>query len=379
MKAVHFGAGNIGRGFVGLLLSGAGYELVFADVADALIEGLKAADSYQVHEVGDDPRTHVVRGFSAINSAKELDSLVEAIAGADVVTTAVGAHILKFVAPAIAAGIAARPPRSERIAVMACENAINATDILAGEIAKRYLGDDLAERAIFANTAVDRIVPNQDPNAGLDVTVENFFEWAIDRTPFGGAEPTIPGVTWVDDLEPYIERKLFTVNTGHATSAWFGYAAGVHKLSDALADPAIAAKVAAVLAETASLIVAKHGVDPEVQAAYVAKILKRFANPYLPDTVERVGRAPLRKLSRNERFISPASQLAERGMSRDALLEAIGAGLLFDVDSDPEAVELQRLLAGESAEAFTEKVTGLTADHPLYADVVKVVAERQAL
>jgi len=378
MKAVHFGAGNIGRGFVGLLLNGAGYELVFADVAEALIDALKAADSYQVHEVGDDPRTHVVRGFSAINSAKEPEALVEAIAGADVVTTAVGAHILRFVAPAIAAGIAARPAEAGRVAVMACENAINATDILAAEIAKNYPGDDLAAKAIFANTAVDRIVPNQDPNAGLDVTVENFFEWAIDRTPFGGAEPDIPGVTWVDDLEPYIERKLFTVNTGHATSAWFGYAAGVHKLSDALAEPEIAKKVAAVLAETASLIVAKHGVDPTVQAAYVAKILKRFANPYLPDTVERVGRAPMRKLSRNERFISPASQLAERGMPRDALLSAIGAGLMFDAEGDPEAAEVQSLLATETAEGFVDKVTGLTPDHPLYADVVKVVAARQA-
>ena len=62
MKAVHFGAGNIGRGFVGLLLDGAGYDLVFADVADALIEGLQQSDSYSVHEVGDDPRTTVVRG-----------------------------------------------------------------------------------------------------------------------------------------------------------------------------------------------------------------------------------------------------------------------------------------------------------------------------
>jgi len=94
MLAVHFGAGNIGRGFVGLLLSNAGYDLVFADVADALIEGLQNSESYSVHEVGDDPRTTVVRGYSALNSAKQAAELTDAIARADVVTTAVGAHIL---------------------------------------------------------------------------------------------------------------------------------------------------------------------------------------------------------------------------------------------------------------------------------------------
>ncbi len=378
MKAVHFGAGNIGRGFVGLLLHNAGYELVFADVAEALIARLKDADSYVVHEVGEDPRTHEVRGFSALNSAAEAEALTAAIASADLVTTAVGAHILKFVAPAIAAGIAARPADGARIAVMACENAINGTDILAAEVRKAYPGDDLDSRAVFANTAVDRIVPNQDPAAGLDVTVETFYEWVIETEPFGDAHPDIPGVTWVPDLEPYIERKLFTVNTGHATSAWFGHAAGIEKISEALADPAVSAKVAAVLVETASLIVDKHGVPAETQAAYVEKILKRFANPYLPDTTLRVGRAPLRKLSRNERFISPASQLAERGLGRSALLEAIGAGLRFDAADDPEAVELQELLGRLDAAEVVDKVTGLTPDHPLYADVLAVVQARQA-
>jgi mannitol-1-phosphate 5-dehydrogenase len=378
MKAVHFGAGNIGRGFVGLLLHNAGYELVFADVAEALIQHLKDADSYVVHEVGEDPRTHEVRGFSALNSATEGEALTAAIASADIVTTAVGAHILKFVAPAIAAGIAARPAGAAPVAVMACENAINGTDILAADVRASYPDDDLDEKAIFANTAVDRIVPNQDPGAGLDVTVETFYEWVIETGPFGGAHPDIPGVTWVPDLEPYIERKLFTVNTGHATSAWFGYAAGIEKISDALANPGVSAQVRAVLVETASLIVAKHGVDAATQAAYVEKILKRFANPYLPDTTLRVGRAPLRKLSRNDRFISPAAQLAERGLGRAALLETVGAGLRFDPSDDPEAVELQALLAGAPAAEVVEKVTGLAPDHPLYADVLAVVEARQA-
>ena len=377
MKAVHFGAGNIGRGFVGLLLSNAGYELVFADVADALIDALAGSDSYDVNEVGDDPRTTTVRGYSAINSAKQADELTAAIAEADIVTTAVGAHILKFVAPAIAAGIAARRDDAPKLAVMACENAINGTDILKGEVELNYTGDDLADRALFANTAVDRIVPAQAPDAGLNVTVENYFEWAIETPPFGGDVPEIPGVTWVEDLEPYIERKLFTVNTGHATAAWFGYAAGIEKISDALADSSVASKVADALADTKSLIVTKHGVDDATQTAYVSKILKRFANASLPDTTLRVGRGPLRKLSRHDRFISPASQLAERGLPCNGLLAAIGAGLGFDTPDDPEAVELQRLLGELSPEDAVAQITGIEPGHPLYDSLLEVFSKRQ--
>ncbi|GGC81721.1 mannitol-1-phosphate 5-dehydrogenase [Tersicoccus solisilvae] len=378
MRAVHFGAGNIGRGFVGLLLHNAGYELVFADVAAPLIDALDATPSYRVHEVGEESATHTVDGYSALNSGTNEAGVVEQIAGADVVTTAVGPNILKFVAPVIAAGIAARSADAPRVAVMACENAINATDILAAEIRKNYTGDDLDARAIFANTAVDRIVPAQDPDAGLDVTVETFFEWAIDRTPFGGEEPEIPGVTWVDDLAPYIERKLFTVNTGHATSAYFGYAAGVHKISDALADPTIRDSVNAVLQETKALLVAKHGFSEDQQQAYVEKILGRFANPHLPDTVERVGRAPLRKLSRHERFVGPAAEAAERGLSTAALEAAMAAALRFDVPEDAEAVQLQQLLSSATAEDVVAQVTGLTPEDALYERVASLVRDRQA-
>ena len=138
MKAVHFGAGNIGRGFVGLLLHGAGYEVVFADVADALITQLAAADSYQVHEVGDNPTVRTVDNFRALNSGTQEADVVKEIATADIVTTAVGPHILKFVAPVIAKGIAARAAGLAPLQVMACENAINATDILRDEVAANW-------------------------------------------------------------------------------------------------------------------------------------------------------------------------------------------------------------------------------------------------
>jgi mannitol-1-phosphate 5-dehydrogenase len=377
-KAVHFGAGNIGRGFVGSLLHGAGAHIVFADVNAQLMDQLDAADSYVVHEVGQEPRDVTITDFSAVNSTTEADRLTQEIASADLVTCAVGPTILKFIAPAIAAGIRARSASQAPLAVMACENAINATDTLAAHIRDNVPEAELTGKVIFANTAVDRIVPNQAPGSGLDVTVESYFEWAIESGPFGENRPEIPGVTWVEDLGPYIERKLFTVNTGHATSAYFGYAAGVEKLSDALAQPQTHAKVEAVLAETKALLVAKHGFTDQEQQAYVDKILVRFANPHLPDTVTRVGRAPLRKLSRHERFIGPAAESAERGLPTAALLDAIGAVLAFDAESDEEAQTLQADLKSSPAEEIVTRVTGLEADHPLYAGVLDQVKTAQS-
>jgi mannitol-1-phosphate 5-dehydrogenase len=385
VKAVHFGAGNIGRGFVGQLLHESGYEVVFADVADTLIDALAAADSYTVHEIGSGGRSHVVTDFRAINSRTDEGALVEEIATADVVTTAVGPRVLPFVAPVIARGIQRRIESGEdvidgdRLAVFACENAINATDGLEALIRTALpeaLADALDATAAFANTAIDRIVPAQDPAAGLDVTLEPFFEWVIERTPFGAAPPPITGVHWVDDLAPFIERKLFTVNTAHATAAYHGFHRGIHSITDAMTDPVIRGEVEAAIAETRSLLVAKFDLDEGEQRAYGEKILGRLSNPELPDTVERVGRGPLRKLSRAERFIGPASQLAERGMGRDALLRAIEAALAFDFPEDAESVELQAILKREEPLGAVTVITGIEPAHPLFRDLLPLFQAR---
>jgi len=377
--AVHFGAGNIGRGFVAQFLHASGYEVVFADVSEELIGALQAQPSYQVIEVGENAKTHIVDGYRAINSKSHEADVIAEIAAADVVTTAVGARILQFIAPVIAAGLAARPADAAPLVIIACENAINGTDILAAEVRKH--GPVL--NAIFANCAIDRIVPEQ--HGGLDVTIESFFEWVVDRTPFassasaGDGTPDIFGVTWVDDLEPFIERKLFTVNTAHAAAAYHGIDRGWVSIREALATPELQAEVRAVLEETKTLLVKKHGFTAEEQQKYIEKTLVRISNPHLPDTCERVGRNPLRKLSRNERFIGPAAQLAELGLPAWDLLNAVGAALRFDVPDDTESVELQALLAsGTPAEDLAVTITGLEPNHPLFPHVVEVIQLRLA-
>lgn len=383
-KALHFGAGNIGRGFVGAILHEAGYELKFADVAEPLINLLNDLDSYTVHEVGADARDVTVTGFSGVNSAEDEEGLYAEIVDADMITTAVGPTVLGLIAPSIAEGLRRRAAAgSARVPVMACENAINATDGLADAIRKVY--PEVDEVAFFPNTAVDRIVPNQERRTGaeaLDVTVETYHEWAVEVEPFAQAVvdvPDISRITWVDNLAPYITRKLFTVNTGHAATAYFGKQQGISAISDALSREEIRGKVAAVLAETKQLIIEKFDFDPEVQQAYVDKILKRFQNPELPDTTDRVGRAPLRKISRNERFIGPAAELAERGFEATSLVEAVRAALDFDVPEDAESVELQKRLqdaAGDRAatDSLATELTGIAPEHPLFPELSEAFA-----
>lgn len=299
-------------------------------------------------------------------------------------TCSVGPNILKFIAPVIAQGIDKRSTDLAPLHVIACENAIGATDTLAAFIKdpKNTAPERLAEHdklARYANSAIDRIVPAQDPDAGLDVTLEKFFEWVVDKTPFEDCGiPPIEGITWVENLAPFIERKLFTVNTSHATAAYHGYNRRKRTVYDALQDKNIMKEVRGALMETKNLIVNKHGIDEAAQQAYVDKIIKRIGNPHLEDAVERVGRAPLRKLSRKERFVGPAAELAENDQPIDYLLEAIEMAFRFqDVDEDNESTELASIMSQDTPEDVVNKVCGIQATEKIYPRLVDIVKRVQ--
>lgn len=384
-RAVHFGAGNIGRGFLGEKFFLAGYTVVFADVMDWLINTLQSTPSYTVTEIGaEGEKTITITNYRAINSRTNEADVVKEITTADVVTCAVGPNILKFIAPVIAKGIDGRQQGTKPLAVIACENAIGATDTLAGFIKQENNTpkDRLAsldDRARFANSAIDRIVPAQDPNAGLNVKIESFYEWVVDKTPFGEHQPPqIPAIKWVDDLKPYIERKLFTVNTSHAAAAYYGYNRGKKTIHEAMADKEIHDIVQNCLKETSNLLCLVHSVDKKEQSDYAQKIVTRISNPHLEDVVERVGRAPLRKLGRKERFIGPASQLAEKGESTDALLGAVEMAFRFqDVEGDDESHELAKIMKAHDAKDVVTKVTGLEPNHALFDKVAAIVEKVQ--
>ncbi|NDJ55788.1 mannitol-1-phosphate 5-dehydrogenase [Enterobacteriaceae bacterium 4M9] len=375
MKALHFGAGNIGRGFIGKLLADAGIELTFADVNQAVLDALNARHSYQVHVVGEQEQIDTVSNVNAVSSIG--DEVIDLIADVDLITTAVGPVVLERIAPAIAKGLVKRRAAgNERpLNIIACENMVRGTSQLKDHVLKALGADDQGwteAHVGFVDSAVDRIVPpsesaDSDP---LAVTVETFSEWIVDKTQFKGQLPAIPGMEPTDNLMAFVERKLFTLNTGHAITAWLGQQAGHRTIRDAILDNNVRAVVQSAMEESGAVLIRRYGFDAAKHAAYIQKILSRFENPYLKDDVERVGRQPLRKLSAGDRLIKPLLGTLEYGLPHASLVKGIAAGLHYHSPEDPQAQELAQLLAEKGPRDTLAQISGLDADSAVVTEAV---------
>ncbi|QGS36111.1 mannitol-1-phosphate 5-dehydrogenase [Aerococcus viridans] len=364
MKAVHFGAGNIGRGFIGEILHKNDFDITFVDINETLIDALNARDSYEIEYADDAHQRLTISGFSGLNNGKEPEAVAQAVAEADIVTTAIGPNILPYIAELIANGIKLRRENDDirPMDIVACENMIGGTDFLNEKVSAYF---DEADRIYvdqyigFPNAAVDRIVPMQSHEDPLFVSVEPFSEWVIDQTNVKGTQIQLEGVLYVEDLLPYIERKLFSVNTGHATTAYTGKHFGYETIDQALKDDNVLQQLQAVLAETGALLVEKWGFDQEAHAAYANKIVGRFQNSHISDAITRVARTPIRKLGYDERFIRPIREAKERGLAYDALLETVAYIFEYSDADDEQSQELQKMLADQPLDQVIQTVTGL--------------------
>lgn len=377
MKDVHFGAGNIGRGFIGEILFQNGFEITFVDINATLIDALKERGAYEI-ELADASKERIkVTGVTGLNNQTEPESVIQAVAEANIITTAIGPNVLPFIAELIAKGLQMRRANqvTQAIDVIACENMIGGSDFLKEKVLAFLTDEDLAyvETYVgFPNAAVDRIVPIQSHEDPLFVSVEPFSEWVIDAAHSKAKEIHLEGVEYVEDLEPYIERKLFSVNTGHATVAYNGSYKGFETIDEAMRDSEVFGLLQAVLNETGALLEAKWQFDHEAHQAYIQKIISRFENPYISDLNTRVARTPIRKLGYDERFIRPLREASERGLSYQALLATVARIFKYNEASDEQSVELQALLAEQPLDVVIKKVTGIE-DAQLVAEVKAAV------
>ena len=372
--ALVFGAGNVGRGFLGQLFSESGYKIVFVDVDQPLIAAINDRRAYAINLVDNDldQRTEIAP-VQALH-AQEADVVTQAVAEAEIAATAVGVRALEHIAPLLAAGVVCRAQAGIQapLNVIICENLKDAAATFRGMVGQHVPAgqqDYFWTNVGFVDTVIGRMVPpptpemrQQDPSL---IAVEPYKELPVDRQGFIGPIPNIVGMELCDNFAAYTARKLYVHNCGHAILGYLGYLRGHEFGYQALEDAAIRSTFETALAESKAGIVAAHGVEPAWLEAHIANLTRRFANRALGDTVFRLGRDPLRKLGPADRLVGAARLAEQAGVLPDALGWGIAAGYCFNDAADPLAARLQQQIAAEGFTAALADVSSIRTDEML--------------
>ena len=335
MKAVMYGGGNIGRGFIGALLSNSGYEVTFVDVVDAVIETLNREHTYPVRIIKGDVHEDIdVKNVSAVDG-KDPKAVAEAIASADIMATAVGVNVLKFIIPNIVEGLRLRKERNlPPFNIIICENLMDANKVIEGMI-KENLTDE--EKEWFDNNiglveaSIGRMVPIQteemkDGNP-LRVCVESYGYLPVDKEAFKGEIPEITNMVPFEPFDFFLKRKLYVHNMGHAICAYLGDLLGLEYIYESIDHDDVYIIVRGAMEESARALSKKYNVPLEDILLHVTDLLNRFTNAALRDTCKRVGNDPTRKLSPKDRLIGSSTLAYEMGITPAYIAIGVAAGL----------------------------------------------------
>jgi mannitol-1-phosphate 5-dehydrogenase len=374
MKAVMYGAGNIGRGFIGALFSRSGYTVTFVDVAEKVVAALHNEHRYPVRIVSNDGYEDMeVKNVDAINGG-DGEAVAEAIAAADIMATAVGVNVLKFIIPNLVAGIRRRFSTADRpLNILICENLMDANKIL-GQILKEQLTAEecrlFDERIGLVEASIGRMVPVQTPQDGnvLRVCVEQYDYLPVDKEAIKGEIPALERLVPVSPFDFYLKRKLYIHNLGHSICAYLGLYTGEIYIYEAVDNPHILIIVRNAMQESMTALASEYDAPIQEILRHIDDLLLRFTNKALGDTCARVGQDPRRKLGPTDRLIGAAKLCQKHGGSYAYITAGIAAALHRFL------MEAGRIQSKENALAVLGEVSGLAAGEPLTDAILDMYA-----
>ena len=368
-KAVVYGAGNIGRGFVGQLLAQSGYQVSFIEVNQAVVAQLNAEHAYPINIVSEEGNEEIlIQDVQAIDG-RDAEAVAQAISNADLMATAVGVPILPRIAPLVAQGLTQRAEQgnSKPLNMNICENLIDADQYLkklVSEAIDPSLRPWLEEHVGFVEASVGRMVPVMTEKMKADnplrIMVEPYCQLPVDREGFKGDIPAVKNLLPASPFAFYIQRKLYIHNLGHALLAYFGQMKGLNYIWQAVRDPVISRVVLAGMTASAHALSREHGQDLPAIMEHVQDLLYRFDNRQLGDTVERVGRDIPRKLAHDDRLVGAMNLCIKHRIDPSPIVLGIEAALacarrqehtLMPVDLDEAVMEGLRALSGQILQA----------------------------
>ena len=380
-RAVIFGAGSVGRGFLGQLFSESGYEVVFIDVDDALVSALSERACYVLRLSSVVGVAEQVIGPVRAVDGRDTDAVADEVAGASVIATAVGVRALNAIAQPIAQGLAMRWGRGDNdpVNIILCENLHNAPEILGNHIRTALPDADrpaLASRVGLVPAVIARMAPVPTPEQRAAdpalIVAEPYKVLPVDRDAFVGPIPSIVGMQAVSPFGAYTARKLFIHNAGHAILGYLGAVRGHQYGYEALEDSWVRSRLDRGLTESARALVATYGFEPVSFQEHIDYLLVRFANRELSDPTSRLARDPLRKLQPQDRLVGAARLAEQCGVRPEGLAWGIAGALAYANPEDEHAVALQQRIRDGGVESTMWDVCRIRSDE----DLGKLVLER---
>jgi len=370
MNAVMYGAGNIGRGFIGQLLYESGYNVCFVDIDPDLIMRLNKERRYPVRVLKDDEVSECfVENVSAVNGYDE-NAVSEKIANADIMATAVGVNILKYIAKTIALGIEKRYCVNKKpLDIIICENMIGADKYfrdLVGQELPLNIKSWFIKNIGFVEASIGRMVPVQTKemtgDIPLRICVEAYNILPVDKKAFKGGIPKIKNLAPFSPFSFYIERKLYIHNMGHSLCAYLGDCFNDEYIWQAVDRPFIYSAAKNAMNESAAALAVLYSADLNELKTHVDDLLLRFSNRQLNDTVVRVGRDLRRKLSPDDRLVGAIRLCKKAGVPYDSICLAYAAALCFKKDDLTKNITAERIMT---------EVSGLSTDADEYRLILK--------
>lgn len=377
MKAVMYGGGNIGRGFIGALLSQSGYEVTFIDVAEPVVKALQENRTYPVRYVATDGYEDAwIQNVTAVNG-NDTEAAATAIAECDIMATAVGARILKFIVPNIVAGLRKRwAMGGKSLNIIICENLMDANKVLEGMLKEQLTAQEqklFDETVGLVEASIGRMVPIQTEEMKdgepMRVCVERYGFLPVDKAAFKGEIPEIANMVPFEPFDFYIKRKLYVHNMGHATCAYLGDLLGLAYIYESVAVPEVRILVQNAMLESAMALSKKYGASLSDLQLHITDLLGRFTNAALGDTCQRVGGDPARKLGADDRLIGSATLALEQGIVPAYIAVGAGAALHRYLRENEQAQ------TAENALKVLQEISKLEAGQVLTDMILKAYGE----
>lgn len=336
---VIFGAGKIGRSFVGQLFSRAGYHVIFIDVNQRVIGHLINRGQYKVVIKSEQDEVIEITNVSGI-LATDNDAVADAIVQCSLMATCVGKNALPKILPAIAKGIEKRfvAHPDFPLDIILAEN-VRGACFLMKEGLKEFLGEKFPVNTYlgFIETSIGKMVPimpkeleERDP---LLVYAEPYNTLILDKNGFKNPIPDIVGLSPKDNIKAWVDHKAFIHNLGHVAAAYYGYFKHPERryLSEVLEDDDVLNFTRKVMLQSKWALIAEY---PDVftvndLAEHIEDLIHRFLNIQLGDSVFRVGSDLKRKLGRDDRVVGAIKLSRKHKFRLDKLIDVFVFGLLF--------------------------------------------------